>query len=151
VIGMNNKILAVLLLGMLFIFGCSSASNLEPVESPSGSFYKSFTKAEFEAAKASGKTIFLEFHANWCSVCRTQEVNLGSAFSDPQMPGEIAGFRVNYRDSETNSDEVALAQKYGITYQYSKIIIGANGKVLLKEVATPWSKQQTIEKLKQNA
>ena len=145
---MKNMVIALLILSILFVFGCTTTQDPEPVESPSGSFYKSFTIEEFELAKASGKTIFLEFHANWCSVCRDQEVELEAAFSDPALPEGIAGFRVNYRDGATDKDEENLARTHGITYQYSKVIIGPDGTVLLKEVATPWGKKEIIDKLR---
>jgi len=179
---MNNKILFILFVSLILIFGCTQTQNSNtggtsslnqdlqppvvetqtdiiqssgteelPDEEVEKSFYKAFNKAEFEEAKAKGKIIFLEFHANWCPVCRVQEIDLEKAFSNPALPDGIAGFRVNYRDDETNFEDEELAREFGISYQYSKIILSPSGEVLLKEVATPWDEAQIIEKLSMHA
>jgi len=90
-------------------------------------FYKPFTKAEYDAAKAGGKVIYLEFYANWCPFCRTQKPILESAFMNPEMPGNVAGFQVNYNDSDTDQDETNLARQFGITYQHTRIVLDSSG------------------------
>lgn len=35
--------------------------------------FKSFTKADYDAALKAGSTVVVDFHANWCPTCRKQE------------------------------------------------------------------------------
>ncbi|MBU1197716.1 thioredoxin family protein [Candidatus Micrarchaeota archaeon] len=107
--------------------------------------YTPFTQAAFDQAKTEGKVIFLEFYANWCPTCQVQKPKLEQGFTDLNNP-KVVGFQVNYKDSETDGDEQALAQQYGITYQHTHVIIDSNENLLLKEL-TDWSAQETVEKL----
>jgi hypothetical protein len=50
----------------------------------------------------------------------------------------VIGFRVNYKDNETDSDEQALASKLGIAYQHTKAA-EKDGKRVLKAPAE-WDK-----------
>ena len=94
-----------------------------------GSFYKPFTVAEYEKARSEGKVIFLEFYANWCPYCTQQKPVNESAFESPSMPKNVAGFQVNYKDSDTDADEEAVAREFGISYQHTRVILKADGSV----------------------
>lgn len=122
-------------------------SEMEIVEvSLDGPFYEPFTLTRYEEAKSSGKIILIEFYANWCPKCAAQQPNIEAAFEEITNP-EIVGFRVNYRDSDTDETEVEIARKFGISYQHSHLIIDSEENVLLKEIATQWSKEQVLEKI----
>lgn len=99
--------------------------------------YIPFTKAIYEKAKADKKIIFLEFYANWCPFCKTQAPLLEQAFSEIKDQNVI-GFRVNYKDSDTDNDEIELAKQFGITYQHTHIILDKNGNVA-KRASGEWS------------
>jgi thiol-disulfide isomerase/thioredoxin len=89
--------------------------------------YVPFTLAAYNQAKVEGKTIFLEFYANWCPICQAQAPALEAAI--PQIASDkLVAFRVNYKDSETDADEAALAQQLNITYQHTHIIV-ENGQI----------------------
>lgn len=97
------------------------------------SSYTPFTQAEYDKAKSEGKIIFLEFYANWCPICKTQEPQIEAAF--PQIKNEkIIGFRVNYNDSDTDNDEKDLAREFGITYQHTHVILNSTGIVEKKSL-----------------
>lgn len=96
------------------------------------SSYLPFTKSEYDSARAEGKIIFLEFYANWCPYCTKQKPINESAFASAQMPANVAGFQVNYKDSDTDSDEKALAREFGVSYQHTRIVLGPDGSVLFK-------------------
>lgn len=92
--------------------------------------YHLWNSALFEKANEEGKFIYLEFSANWCPVCKQQEKDLILGFERLANPN-IIGFKIPYRDSETTDEHAALARKYGIAYQHTKVIV-QNGNILLK-------------------
>lgn len=111
------------------------------------SFYLPFTQKEFEEAKAGGKIIFLEFYANWCPICKTQEPEIEKAFSRITQEN-VAGFRVNYNDSDTDGDEQSLAEQLGITYQHTHVIFNSEGKEIKRSLEM-WNSTQVIQELSQ--
>lgn len=107
--------------------------------------YVPFTKAAYEQAKADGKTIFLEFYATWCPTCQAQAPALKEGLESISSE-KLVAFRVNYRDSDTDADEAALAQKYNITYQHTHIVADASENVLLRSQEM-WSKEEVKMKV----
>jgi thiol-disulfide isomerase/thioredoxin len=107
--------------------------------------YVPFTLAAYNQAKAEGKTIFLEFYANWCPICQSQAPALKEGLESISSD-KLVAFRVNYKDSETDADETAMAQKYNITYQHTHIVAGSDESVKLRSNES-WSKADVIEKV----
>ncbi len=109
-----------------------------------GSNYVIFTQENYEKALADNKTIVLYFYANWCPICKNEQTEIAEAF-DELKNLNIVGFRVNYKDSETEKEEEALAKEFGVSYQHTKIII-KDGKQVLKSPDS-WSKERYLEQL----
>lgn len=107
--------------------------------------YAPFTKSAYEQARADGKVIYLEFYANWCPICAAQAPALEAAFSELKNPG-VAAFRVNYKDSDTDADEQALAQEFNIVYQHTHVILGPDGSVRKKSQET-WDKETILSEV----
>lgn len=107
--------------------------------------YVPFTLASYAQAKAQGKTIFLEFYASWCPICIRQAPALKGGLESIQSDTLVA-FRVNFKDTETDADETALAQKFNITYQHTHIVADAQENELLRS-QEEWNKQAVIEKV----
>lgn len=84
--------------------------------------YKEFTQAEYKDALASGKTIFLDFYANWCPICRAEAPEIHAGF-DALTTDQLVGFRVNFNDSDTDEAEKALAEQFEVPYQHYKVIL----------------------------
>ena len=105
---------------------------MRKTETVVASTYEPYTKAAYDAARASGKPIFLFFFANWCPTCREQDPRNQQVVRSHQ--GGVAGFRVNYNDTETDADEKELAKQYGVTYQHTGFFIGTDGSTKKKTV-----------------
>lgn len=107
--------------------------------------YRTFSKVEYDKAKSEGKIIFLNFYANWCPICRAEAPDIAAGFNELNNPN-IVGFRVNYKDDETDNTEKELANQFQITYQHSKVIIKED-QILYKQIAEKWDKGKVIKEL----
>lgn len=72
----------------------------------------------------------LYFYANWCPTCRPADVNFKA--NESRIPEGVVLIRVNYNDSDTDSNEEKLATQYGITYQHTFVEIDEEGNELQK-------------------
>ncbi len=106
--------------------------------------YREFTKTGYEQALAQGKTVLLYFYASWCPLCKAEQQEAHAAFNEANYPN-IIGFRVNYKDSDTDAAEEALAKEFGISYQHTKVIL-KNGERVLK-APDSWDKKRYLEEI----
>ena len=109
------------------------------------SLYIDFNKADYEKALEENKKILLYFYANWCPICKKEQPETFAAFNDLKDP-DWTGFRVNYRDSDTDADEEALAKEFGVSYQHTKVIL-KNGERVGK-FPDSWDKQRYLDELR---
>lgn len=91
------------------------ALNLITVGAMAGEI-KPYNEAAFREAKAAGKTVLLDFHADWCPVCKKQGPVLGSLVQEDKLK-DIAAFKVNY------DDEAALKKQFKVTSQSTLIVL----------------------------
>lgn len=56
---------------------------------------QSYNEAAFKKAQADGKTVVLDFHADWCSTCSKQKPVLESLLNEEGF-SSVVGFTVNY-------------------------------------------------------
>lgn len=104
-----------------------------------------FVKSDYEKAKASDKLVVLYFYANWCPICKVEVANaLYPAFNELTDERVIA-FRVNYNDSDTDADEMALAREFGVGYQHTKVFL-KDGKRILKS-PEGWDKARYLSEI----
>src|SRR3989344_4487716 len=89
-----------------------------------------FTKADYDSAVASDKLIILYFYVNWCPICKAEFPLMQEAFNEITND-KVVGFRINYKDNQTDSDEQNLAREFGVPYQHTKVFI-KGGKQVLK-------------------
>jgi len=107
--------------------------------------YYNWDKVMFDKAVAEGKTIYLEFSADWCGVCQKQEPHLIAAFSELNDPN-VVGFKIHYKDDQTTPEHAALAQQYQIAYQHTKVVL-KDGKQILKSPEA-WTKDKFLEMMR---
>ncbi len=106
--------------------------------------YLEFSKADYELALKENKKIVLYFYANWCPICKAEQNHVFSAFSEIKDK-DLIGFRINYRDTQTDADEEALAKQYGITYQHTKVLL-KDGKEVSRSLDR-WDKEKYLSEL----
>ena len=87
-----------------------------------------FNQADYETATASGDLVALYFFAEWCPLCAADFPKMESAF-DQVSGDDVVGFRVNYKDSNTDAYEQQLAQDLNVPYQQAKIFL-RNGQIV---------------------
>lgn len=113
--------------GVLVLTSCSSSissagKNGAPAAIPeavlaSVSRYNTeFSEAAYQTALAEKKTVFLNFHADWCSVCAANKPHIKAAFQELN-DANMVGFQVDYDNSQ------ALKKQFGITMQSSFVLI----------------------------
>ena len=103
-----------------------------------------FKKADYDAAIASGKLVTLFFYANWCPLCKAEFPKMQEVFNG-LTEDDVVGFRVNYNDDETDSDEKSLAKEFGVAYQHTKVFV-KNGTRLVKAPET-WTADRYISEI----
>lgn len=103
-----------------------------------------FTKPDYDVAIKSNKLIVLYFYANWCPICKAEFPKMQSAF-DELKSDKVIAFRVNYKDSDTDQDEEALAKQFGVAYQHTKVFV-KNGERILK-APDGWDKDRYLSEI----
>lgn len=94
----------------------------------SSSGYLPYTPDVLTNSSTSRRVLF--FYASWCPTCIPANADFEKNAS--MLPSDVTVIRVNYNDPDTDSDEKALAAKYGITYQHTYVQIDNNGGVITK-------------------
>jgi len=116
----------------------------EPVENASSAQILDYTSSNYQSALSSGKLVVLYFYANWCPICRAEFPLMQEAFR--MLPNDkVVGIRVNYSDSDTDTDEEALAEEFNVPYQHYKVIL-INGQDVLSSRES-WSKDRYISEI----
>ncbi|MEK7552906.1 MAG: thioredoxin family protein [Patescibacteria group bacterium] len=89
-----------------------------------------FNQTDYDQARQSGKLVVLYFYANWCPICRAEFPVMQKVFNG-LTTDQVVGFRVNFKDNETEAKETELAREFGVAYQHTKVFI-KNGERVLK-------------------
>ncbi|MBI2647160.1 thioredoxin family protein [Candidatus Woesearchaeota archaeon] len=159
---MKIKYLIVLLMILsVIVFGCTKTAGIDAMEKKNTTMEKSiyqgkvlagtestkyldFNKADYDKALKEKKKILLYFYANWCPICRLEQPKTFAAFNEIK-DADLIGFRINYRDSDTDADEEALAKEFGVSYQHTKVILKDGQRVL--KAPDSWDKQRYLDEL----
>lgn len=103
-----------------------------------------FNSSDYQKAIDSDKLIVLYFYASWCPICRAELPELYGAF-DSLTSDNVVGFRVNFNDSDTDSNEEDLARKHGVAYQHTKVFV-QNGSQIYK-APDSWKQARYINEI----
>lgn len=102
------------------------------VTKPSGIYlagaFQSYSESAYKKALADGKTVMLDFHADWCGTCVSNAPIIKEAFQTLNDPN-VVGFKVNY-DTET-----VLKDQFAVRSQATLILVKNGTEV--KRVAGP--------------
>ena len=109
-----------------------------------GSDILEYTKADYDKAVSAGKLVVLYFYANWCPICKAEYPHMEKAFMSP-LSSNVVGFRVNYKDNETSSEEEDIAREFGVVYQHTKVFV-KDGKRVLKD-GTSWDVSRYVKEI----
>lgn len=88
--------------------------------------------SEAKLANADSGDVVLFFKASWCPTCKTLDDNINTSLND--IPEDLTILKVDY------DTELALKQKYGVTYQHTLVQVDSQGELLKK-----WSGSYSID------
>lgn len=111
---MKHLMPIVALLGLLISLPASAA----------GKFY---TQEEFDVLNATGKTIVIHVHADWCGTCKAQDIQVNAAMNSSEF-NDVVFFEVNF-------DIQRKAVKFFNSKVQSVLIIFKQGKEIDRTVA----------------
>jgi thiol-disulfide isomerase/thioredoxin len=80
---------------------------------------KPFSEPAYREALAAGKTVVLDFHADWCGTCRKQAQSLAEVLRDAAF-GDVVAFTVDFDAAKS------LKRELGVSRQ-STIVVFRNG------------------------
>ena len=80
---------------------------------------QAFDKAKFDEAVANGEKVLLDFHADWCHVCRGNEPLIEKAVDGT----DVVSFKINYDSAQD------LRAKYGVVSQSTLIVFDGQTEV----------------------
>ena len=103
-----------------------------------------FTKTDYDAALKSDKLVVLYFYADWCPICKNETASALYPAFNKLSSDKVIGFRVNYKDDQTDNDETNLAREFGVAYQHTKVFM-KNGQRILKSPESWDEKRYAIE------
>lgn len=108
----------------------ASTSGATPTQAHALPFKRIKTVADLDAAvaaaNASGKTVMLDFYADWCVACKEMEKY---TFTDPQVQSALSNTVLLQADVTANDDDdQALLKRFGIFGPPSIMFFGRDGK-----------------------
>lgn len=120
-------ILAQIILAFLMMSACTGSRKGEKKEIGID-FQKSETlSAILDLAKEKEKLVFVDFHADWCTMCRAMEAEV---FTDPALAKYINENFINYKVNSEKGSGPNLVFLYKIRALPSLLFLDTRGRVL---------------------
>lgn len=90
---------------------------------------QTYSSTAYAEALSDGKTVIIDFHADWCEICVKNFPYIRAAFEHTSNPN-VVGFKANY-DTET-----ALENQFGVTMQSTLVKVRGNSPEIAEKVST---------------
>jgi thioredoxin len=104
----------------VLLAGILAAAFIGSVQAASAAEWKSFTQADFAAAKKDGKSILVDIFAPWCPVCRAQNPILTQLTREPEFK-DLVVFKVDFDNQKADVRALgATSQSTLITFKGEK-------------------------------
>jgi thiol-disulfide isomerase/thioredoxin len=103
-----------------------------------------FNSGDYQKALSEKDIVVLYFFANWCPLCKAEFPRMQSVFEKLQN-SDVIGFRVSFKDSQTDDSEEELAKEFGVAYQHTKVIL-KNSERVLKSPET-WEEERYLSEI----
>jgi thioredoxin 1 len=95
----------------------AAAALLGSLQAASAAEWKSFSQADFAAAKNDGKSILVDIFAPWCPVCRAQNPILTQLTREPEFK-DLVVFKVDFDNQKADVRALgATSQSTLITFK----------------------------------
>jgi thioredoxin len=85
----------------VLLAGIVAAALLGSLQAASAAEWKSFTQADFAAAKKDGKSILVDIFAPWCPVCRAQNPTLTKLTHEREFK-DLVVFKVDFDNQKAD-------------------------------------------------
>jgi len=95
-----------------------------------------FNQKDYDQAVKEGKVVVLYFYANWCPICKNETETALYPIFNQLRDRNVVGFRVNYKDTDTDASELALAKEFSVAYQHTKVIL--KGSKMITKSGEVW-------------
>lgn len=139
---MKHFFIIPVVLGTTLLTACSGQLSQQPVE-PSpvapkaqvaqktyrAGALQTYSPAAYAEALADGKTVIIDFHADWCEICVKNFPSIRAAFENMSNPNVI-GFKANY-DTETS-----LENQFGVTTQSTLVKVRGSDPKSARKLGT---------------
>jgi len=86
------------------------------------SLSESYTQARLDALNQSGQSVLVAIHADWCSICKTQERVLQELLPQPEFK-RITMLRMDF------DQQKEMVQLFGVEYQSTLIVFKGGREV----------------------
>jgi thioredoxin 1 len=96
-------------LSRFFLFAAMTLGTILGTSAQGGDL-KPYTAAAFKDAQNQGKTVVVDFLADWCPTCRKQKPALESALHEKDFASVVA-FDANYDDEEKLEKELKIPKQ----------------------------------------
>jgi len=116
-------------------------------EQSTGQLVAEFSMAGYTNAVKTGKVAVLYYYANWCPICRAEFPKFQAAVRT-LADVRVSAFRVNYNDTDTDTDETTAAKTFQVGSQHTLVIV-KNGELAFKGSTAGWTETQYTEKIRE--
>jgi thioredoxin 1 len=103
-------------------------------------FANSFSQAEFDKAVAAGKSVVVEFHADWCPTCKKQAPIVKEIAADPAYKNFVFLTADYDKDVELKKKHNVTKQSTFVVFKGGKEVARSTGQTAKADIAATFAK-----------